>query len=82
METSTIKTEQAAVAPVVLSPTALYRWQQVKQFIPVGRSTWMAGVKSGRYPAPVRIGPNTTCWRGADLLAIINGVGRSEALPV
>jgi hypothetical protein len=28
--------------------------------IPVGRSTWWAGVKSGRFPKPVKLGPRTT----------------------
>jgi hypothetical protein len=27
--------------------------------IPVGKSTWYAGVKSGLYPAPVRLGPHS-----------------------
>ncbi len=31
---------------------------------PVGRSTWWAGVKSGRFPQPVRpFGPGITVWR-------------------
>ena len=31
--------------------------------IPVSKSTWWAGVRSGRFPAPVRLGPRTTAWR-------------------
>ena len=30
--------------------------------IPVGKSTWWAGVKSGRFPKPVKLGPRTTAW--------------------
>lgn len=30
---------------------------------PVGRSTWWAGVKTGRFPAPVKLGPRITAWR-------------------
>jgi len=30
--------------------------------IPVGKSTWWAGVKSGRYPQPIKLGPRTTAW--------------------
>jgi predicted DNA-binding transcriptional regulator AlpA len=29
---------------------------------PVGRSTWWAGVKAGRFPAPVKLGPRVTAW--------------------
>ncbi|NIZ62308.1 hypothetical protein DL239_15135 [Sedimentitalea sp. CY04] len=35
--------------------------------VPVSRSTWWAGVRSGRFPQPVRLGPRTTAWRVADI---------------
>ncbi len=43
--------------------------------IPVGRTMWWAGVKSGRYPKPVKLGPRTTAWRVADIRALIDGGG-------
>ena len=39
--------------------------------IPVGRSTWWAGVKSGRFPKPVKLGPRTTAWRVEDIRILI-----------
>jgi prophage regulatory protein len=39
--------------------------------IPVGRSTWWAGVNSGRFPKPVKLGPRTTAWRVEDIRALI-----------
>ena len=30
--------------------------------IPVSRSTWWNGVRSGKYPKPVKLGPRTTAW--------------------
>jgi predicted DNA-binding transcriptional regulator AlpA len=39
--------------------------------IPISKSTWWAGVKSGRYPAPVKLGPNITVWRAKDISALI-----------
>jgi predicted DNA-binding transcriptional regulator AlpA len=39
--------------------------------IPVGRSTWWAGVKSGRFPKPVKLGPRITAWRVEDIRALI-----------
>lgn len=39
--------------------------------IPVGRSTWWAGVRAGRYPAPVKLGPRITAWRIEDIEALI-----------
>lgn len=39
--------------------------------IPVSRSAWWAGVRSGRYPKPVKLGPRTTAWRAADIRVLI-----------
>ena len=39
--------------------------------IPVGKSTWWAGVKSGRFPKPVKLGPRTTAWRVEEIRALI-----------
>jgi len=39
--------------------------------IPVKRSSWWAGVKTGRYPKPVKLGPRTTAWRVEDIRAFI-----------
>jgi prophage regulatory protein len=38
---------------------------------PVSKSTWWAGVKSGRYPKPVKLGPRITAWRAEDIRALI-----------
>ena len=43
--------------------------------IPVSKSTWWAGVKDGRFPKPVKLGPRITVWRAEDINALIeNGV--------
>lgn len=39
--------------------------------IPVARSTWWAGVKDGRYPKPVKLGPRITAWRVEDIRRLI-----------
>ena len=40
--------------------------------IPVSKSTWWAGVKSGRYPQPVRtLGARITAWRVEDIRDLI-----------
>lgn len=38
--------------------------------IPVAKSTWWKGVKEGRYPAPVKLGPRTTAWRESEVDAL------------
>lgn len=42
--------------------------------IPVGKSTWWAGVKSGRYPQPVKLSPRCTAWRVEDVRALVDGL--------
>lgn len=42
--------------------------------IPVGHSTWWAGVKSGRFPKPIKIGPRTTAWKVEDIRALIQSL--------
>ena len=39
--------------------------------IPVKKSCWWAGVKSGRFPAPTKLGPRVTVWRVEDIRALI-----------
>jgi prophage regulatory protein len=43
--------------------------------IPVSKSTWWAGVKSGRFPQPVKLGPRITAWRVEDICALIDRQG-------
>jgi predicted DNA-binding transcriptional regulator AlpA len=43
--------------------------------IPVSRSTWWAGIKAGRYPKPVKLGPRITAWRVEDIRALIEKAG-------
>ena len=43
--------------------------------IPVSKSTWWAGVKAGRYPRSVKLGPRITAWRVEDIRALIERAG-------
>lgn len=42
--------------------------------IPVSKSSWWAGCKSGKYPKPVKLGPRVTAWRVEDIRALIASV--------
>lgn len=39
--------------------------------VPVGKSTWWEGVRSGRFPKPVKLGPRITVWRVEDIRRLI-----------
>jgi prophage regulatory protein len=43
--------------------------------IPVKKSTWWLGIKQGRFPKPLKLGPRTTVWRVEDIKAIIDIAG-------
>jgi prophage regulatory protein len=46
--------------------------------IPIGKTTWWAGVRSGRFPQPIKIGPLTTVWRVEDIRELIERLGRTS----
>jgi prophage regulatory protein len=43
--------------------------------IPVSRTSFLNGVKSGKYPQPVKLGERTTAWRVADILKLLDELG-------
>lgn len=46
----------------------------VPALIPIRKTTWWAGVRSGRFPRPVKLGPRTTAWRVEDIKSFIQDV--------
>lgn len=40
--------------------------------IPVSKSTWWAGIKDGRFPKPIKLGPRITVWRVEDIRTLID----------
>ncbi len=47
------------------------RLAQILAHIPVGKSTWWAGCKTGRFPKPIKLGPRTTVWKVEEIRALI-----------
>jgi predicted DNA-binding transcriptional regulator AlpA len=60
------------------SENALLRLTQVLELIPVSKSSWWAGVKSGRFPQPVKLGPRTTAWKASDIAALVESLSKKE----
>ena len=51
----------------------------IPAIIPVCSSTWWAGVRSGRFPAPTRgLGGRITVWRVEDIRALIERAFESD----
>ncbi len=72
-----------------LPPTGFLRLPQIigdpkadppiPALIPVSASTWWAGVKSGRYPQPVKLSERCTAWRVSDIMTLIEVQGKAVA---
>ena len=56
----------------ILPTTGYLRLPQVLQLIPVCKSTWWSGIKTGRFPKGVKLGPRTTAWRVEDIHQLLN----------
>ena len=52
----------------------LYRLPQVLDRIPVSRSSWFAGIQSGRYPKGYSLGMRTTVWRSDEIDQIVTSL--------
>jgi prophage regulatory protein len=74
------------MAPPTLPSTGFVRlWdivgdrkRGIPPIIPIGRSSFLAGVKSGKYPKPVKLGPKTTAWRVEDIRALVDTAGAAK----
>lgn len=46
---------------------------EIPALIPVSKTTWWEGVRTGRFPAPVRgLGQRITAWRSEEIFALID----------
>ena len=47
------------------------RLREILTVYPVGASTWWRMVRKGEAPKPVKLGPNTTAWKAAEITAFL-----------
>ncbi len=52
----------------------LLRLPDVLNRIPVSKSAFWQGIKTGRYPKPLKLGPRTTVWLEADIQSLIDKI--------
>lgn len=58
---------------------ALMRLPDVLEIVPVCRASWYAGIKAGRFPQPVRLGPRCVAWRQSDVHRLVQvGIGSAQ----
>ncbi len=54
--------------------TGFMRLKQVLALIPLGKTCWLDGVKSGRFPKPVKLSARATAWRAEDIRNLIRNL--------
>jgi len=57
-----------------IQSTGFLREKQVLQLIPVGRTTWWAGVKSGKFPKAIKLSERVTAWKTGDIQKLIESL--------
>ena len=70
-------TVQSSPAPV-LPETGFLRLADVLRFVPVCRTAWYNGVKSGRFPQPVALGKRARGYRVEDVRALIDRLNAGQ----
>ena len=51
----------------------------IPAIIPVSKSTWWAGIKTGRFPQPIRtLGRRITAWRVEDIQKLVQDSNKQE----
>lgn len=53
--------------PLTLPSEGFVRLPVVLYVLGIGKTTWWCGIKAGRFPQAVKLGPRTSAWR-VDLL--------------
>ena len=43
----------------------------IPPLIPISATAWWNGVREGRFPQPIKLGPRTTVWRAEDVRKLI-----------
>jgi len=47
------------------------RLPEVLAVIPIGKTSWWDGVKTGRFPKPVKLSTRCTAWRAEDIRELV-----------
>lgn len=76
------KQTQQAVSPLVLQQTGFVRQKQLLNFVPYSKTTLWRRVKTGDFPAPIRLSAGITAWRAEDVhqwFARVSGAAAGSA---
>ena len=61
-----------------LTKEGFVRLPQVLAVIPVSKTQFWEGIKTGKYPSPIKLRPRTTAWRVEDIRGLIERFATQE----
>jgi prophage regulatory protein len=50
----------------------------IAPLLPISSTQWWEGVRTGRYPAPIKLGEATTVWRAEEIRSLIDEISSRE----
>jgi len=53
------------------------RLPQVLHVLGIGKTTFWEGIKTGRFPAPIKLGPRTSVWKVEDIRNLISRIAEN-----
>jgi len=74
-DTSKKQMETEGSMEQTIPSTSFIRLRQILEIIPISKSAWWAGCKTGRFPKPIKLGPRTTAWKAEDIAALVRQLG-------
>ena len=60
--------------------TGFVRLSQVLEVIPLGKTCWWEGVKSGRFPKPVKLSERCIAWKAEDIRDLIKRISEQHVI--
>lgn len=60
--------------------TGFVRLPSILAAIPVSRTTFHNGVRSGRFPKPVKLGLRTVAWKAEDIRALLESLANRPSV--
>lgn len=64
------------VAP--LPQEGFVRLPQVLHVLGIGKTTFWEGIKTGRFPAPIKLGPRTAVWKVEEIRGLIRSIAEGD----
>ena len=65
----------------LIPETGFVRLPQVLSVIPLGRSCWWEGAKSGRFPKPIKLSERCVAWKVEDIRNLIKELSEQGQKP-